>query len=298
MSNIDVFNECLLNPENVIDEYYFTDLDNLFIDNKEIISKISKLRQYLTTCSINIEKWQSNQYILDDILHLLENNTQYSEFVSFWKVLDVSYSVFVSLKVDLQKKLLLKFIDYYSKYRENNYVSKWLVYSDTTIQALYDAWSSRSKWQMGQNKIISYLKKHWIEDFVVSETAIYTNIIEMKLNFDFNKTHQWKLPDALFSINWHIFILEAKHINEWWWAQDKQLWELIDFIKQSENIENIHYISFLDWTYFNKFIMPKKTSSKINSQKNDIINLLNKNPWNFFVNTYWFEKMLDYFTGN
>ncbi len=93
----------------------------------------------------------------------------------------------------------------------------------------------------------------------------------------------------------NIFIIEAKHIKESGGAQDKQITELINFIKYQENIKNptIHYVSFLDGIYFNKFIKEingntnnnKCKKNKIQSQMNDIISHLKNNKSNFFVNT-------------
>jgi hypothetical protein len=79
-------------------------------------------------------------------------------------------------------------------------------------------------------------------------------------------------------------IIEAKHIKESGGAQDKQIDEIIKFIKHSENSKFIHYTSFLDGIYFNNFILPPK-SSKVYRQKQEIKEHLKNNPNNFFLNT-------------
>ncbi|MEJ5173416.1 MAG: hypothetical protein WHT47_06845 [Hydrogenothermaceae bacterium] len=105
------------------------------------------------------------------------------------------------------------------------------------------------------------------------------------IKYQFGIDHQGKLPDFVLKIDDHFFILEAKHIKECGGAQDKQIVELIEFIKYSEN-PNIHYISFMDGIYFNNFISTsRKNSSKVNTQKEDIEKYLKNNPHNFFVNT-------------
>jgi len=290
MDNIYLFEECLKIWEPCIDEYYFTWLDDLFIDNDDVVEKIWKLRSLITACYININKNISFEYLLDDILDILEENVKYSEFVAFWKVLDISYSSFSVLKIDQKKEILKKFIFLYCKNREFKYIEKWIVYSNSTIQALYDSWSSRSKWELGKKKLIDFLKNKGITEFFVDEQKIKNEISKNDIKFEFSNKYQWKLPDAFFyNENWEIFILEAKHINEWGWSQDKQVHELIDFISYTE--ENVHYVSFLDWTYFNKFKNIKNSSKKLLLQKQQILNNLNKNKNNYFINTYWLEKL-------
>lgn len=97
------------------------------------------------------------------------------------------------------------------------------------------------------------------------------------------------MPDAIFKFNNIIYIVEHKHLKEGGGGQDKQLLEIIDLIKYSE--DGVRYISYFDGMYFNSLINPKSTV-KINTVKNDIINNLTKCPNNFFVNTMGFEKIL------
>jgi len=89
-----------------------------------------------------------------------------------------------------------------------------------------------------------------------------------------------------------------EHIKESGGAQDKQIVEAIDFIKYSEKSEYIHYVSFLDGVYFNKFIFAdSSTESKIRKQKEDIERYLKNNPQNFFVNTAGLKEIFkDSFT--
>jgi hypothetical protein len=83
----------------------------------------------------------------------------------------------------------------------------------------------------------------------------------------------------------HFFLIEAKHIKEGGGAQDKQVAEVIEFIKYSEENEKIHYIAFMDGVYFNKFIGAIK-STKVDRQKKDIGTNLSTKKGNFFINTH------------
>ena len=91
--------------------------------------------------------------------------------------------------------------------------------------------------------------------------------------------HQDKEPDIVLKINDKSFIIEAKHIKESGGAQDKQIVELIEFIRYSEELENVHYVSFMDGIYFNNFSWAKKgDETKVNKQKRQLKSTL-------FVNT-------------
>ena len=49
---------------------------------------------------------------------------------------------------------------------------------------------------------------------------------------------------------------------------------------------------FMDGIYFNKFTW-ESTENKIINQKNAILKNLKNNPNNYFVNTYWFETLIE-----
>ena len=91
----------------------------------------------------------------------------------------------------------------------------------------------------------------------------------------------------------HFFIVEHKHMKEGWGWQNKQIVEIIDLIWWKEEW-NIHYVSFLDWIYFNRFIS-NSIDSKTMEQKEQIEINLRNNDKNYFINTEWFIKMLDIF---
>jgi len=106
------------------------------------------------------------------------------------------------------------------------------------------------------------------------------------ITYSFGKDHQDKEPDIVLKINDKFFIIEAKHIKESGGAQDKQIVELIEFIRYSEELENVHYVSFMDGVYFNNFSWAKEgDETKVNKQKKAIEEHLTNNPKNFFVNT-------------
>ncbi len=63
---------------------------------------------------------------------------------------------------------------------------------------------------------------------------------KFKIQYEFGKYHQEKEPDMVLKVNYHFFIIEAKHIKEAGGAQDKQIAELIEFIRYSEENKTLH----------------------------------------------------------
>ena len=80
-------------------------------------------------------------------------------------------------------------------------------------------------------------------------------------------------------------------------GQNKQIVEVAYFIKFSEDNQNIHYITFLDGEYSNRLF--NSQMQKIKLQRKDIIDALNNNPNNYFLNTQGFKNLLEnIFTKN
>jgi len=71
--------------------------------------------------------------------------------------------------------------------------------------------------------------------------------------------------------------------------QDKQIVEISSFINYSD--KDISYISFLDGTYFNKLFL-KAARGKVLVQRNQILESLQENPNNYFLNTAGFLYFL------
>ena len=74
-------------------------------------------------------------------------------------------------------------------------------------------------------------------------------------------------------------------------GQDKQLVEVINFIRYAENDERIHYITFMDGEYVNMLF--RSQQPKIRRQYADIVNCLKSNPGNYFVNTAGFVRPME-----
>ena len=320
--NFYYWNESLKYKENIFDDSYF--INQIIVNDEELISRVEKLRELLVTyCVLKEEQGDTEavlQKIFNNILNLIESTEQiqYTEFVAFWKTLDISYSTFKDYSNEEKKDILKSILELYCENRRKIYDG--LGYTNTTVQALYDAGASRKKGKLGIKKIetllenilnisnTEYLKVENLKDFEgkkicyllpdsnKSDKEIFDDFIKRKhLDYRFGREHQNKYPDVVIKICEHYFIIEAKHIKESGGAQDKQIVEIIEFIKYSENGDNIHYVSFLDGIYFNKFISlkDKDNKNKVLSQIRDIENALKYNKNNFFVNTYGLKLLIE-----
>jgi len=320
--NFYYWNESLKYKENILDDSYF--INQIIVNDEELISRVEKLRDLIVTYCVLKEEQRDTEAVLqkifNSILNLIESTEQiqYTEFVAFWKTLDISYSTFKDYSDEEKKDILKSILELYCENRRKIYDR--LGYTNTTVQALYDAGASRKKGKLGIRKIetllqnilnisnTEHLKVENLKDFEgkkicyllpdsnKSDKEIFDDFIKRKnLDYRFGREHQNKYPDIVIKICEHYFIIEAKHIKESGGAQDKQIVEIIEFIKYSENVDNIHYVSFLDGIYFNKFISlkDKDNKNKVLSQIRDIENALKYNKNNFFVNTYGLKLLIE-----
>jgi len=305
--NLDYWEISLKNPEPIIDEYYI--FNKLIVQNQNLIQKVERLRELITTYCVLLEiDKQALGKILDEIYMItLHKNIQYTEFIAFWKTLDLSYSSFWQLPERDRKLMLHKILEEYCEKRRKLYDE--LGYSNIVVQALYDGGVSRKKGKAGTQKITNLILQNFISAqkfgtidelrdqklgyFLPDENKVlFGEFIEnYNIKYKFGRTYQGKLPDVVLKVIDHFFIIEAKHINETGGAQDKQIAELISFINQREPSQNIHYVAFLDGLYFNYFVNPPQ-ESKVYQQKEAIENCLKRNQNNFFVNTAGFVNLL------
>jgi len=311
--NIKYWKISLENKEPIEDEYYV--FDEVIVEDKELILKVEKLRELIISYCVVIKKNKNSaEWILNDIFEIVTSidKIQYTEFIAFWKTLDMSYSVFKKLP---DKKIILdEILNKYCIHRKKLYNK--LGYSNITVQALYDSGASRKKGTAGIIKLLYLAMKifYFKEDMhlnTLGKISTYKlgyflpdkgdkNLFkefckEFNIIYQFGKDHHGKEPDIVLKIGRHFFIIEAKHIKESGGAQDKQIVETIEFIKYKEVSKCIHYLSFIDGVYFNNFIIltPNENTTKISKQKKDIERYLKSNPNNYFVNTAGLKKLFE-----
>jgi len=253
--NLDYWKISLKNPEPIIDEYYT--FNKLIVQNQNLIQKVERLRELITTYCVLLKiDRQALGKVLDEIYMIaLHKNIQYTEFIAFWKTLDLSYSSFRQISEQDRKLMLHKILEEYCEKRKKLYDE--LGYSNVVVQALYDSGVSRKKGKAGIEKItnlilqklknsqifrtIDGLRSQILGYFLPDKNKIlFDEFIEnYKIEYRFSQTYQGKLPDVVLKVKDNFFIIEAKHINETGGAQDKQIAELISFINQREPSQNV-----------------------------------------------------------
>ncbi|PIR12816.1 hypothetical protein COV49_04230 [Candidatus Falkowbacteria bacterium CG11_big_fil_rev_8_21_14_0_20_39_10] len=316
IDNLKLFEYSLNNPEPIIDEFYLKSGDliisknpqkptNLMLQNVDLLESISAYSFARKTKSS-----ATARKALKKILKIIKNkNINYSEFVSFWSVVDISYSIFCKMSGREQLKILKNITEKYIDLRHGLYST--YGYTPTTLQASKDAKAHKESGNLGIYKVSKMLdskgfkkannalikkfisgEKKYIESDKKGKKLFKDLLKYYNIDFKWSSKKENKMPDFLIRHKDDIYIIEHKHMKEGGGGQDKQINEIISFIGYSENNKKIHYISFLDGIYFNLFANKTLNKGKILNQIINIENNLKNNKQNYFVNTAGFKELL------
>lgn len=316
LNNLDLFNYSLSNPEPTIDEFYVKKGRLIISEDLKKPSSITKINSHLIECisAFNFALGKQDDKLIKEIIYeikkiIFNKNINFTEFVSFWPIVDISYSSFKKFNSKLQEEILQKITKKYIELRYNLY--NLYGYSPVTLQVGKDAKAHKESGNLGIIKVgkllisrgfINYDKES-LENFDKYDKCFIEsdkkgkklfNLILKKHNikFSWSKSKDNKMPDILIKSKKSFFIVEHKHMKESGGGQDKQINEVISFISRSESNGDIHYISFLDGVYFNLF-SERKGKGKIKTQLFNIKKCLQDNKNNYFINTSGFIKLLD-----
>lgn len=280
LNNIELFNECLENRVPNIDVIAREALNKkiipeekaeyskLLAKNTELIELIIKYNNY----NINGDSSYNSEIIskIDECLNYEGMNL--CPFSQYLMIHDLTHDIYLKELTNEEKEYL---INCYIEDRHQMYLNH--DYSDIIFQVLNDNYSHKRKTAIGVEKIRRTCEENEIyhfdgnynkEKFFLlpdnGEKEEFKYALKMfHIKFDFALSHQDKMPDA--------------------------------FIKYSER--DVYYISYLDGILFNQLIDPPKRR-KIYRSKNDILVNLQNNPYNYFVNEYGFNKLLDNLSNN
>lgn len=320
IDNVKIFDLSIKNKEPIIDKFYVKNSDLLISDNPKKPSELSLKNNELieSISAYSFAKRNRNKKLMEEIVvkisEILKNkNINYSEFVSFWSVVDISYSLFNKLSFDDKKEVLREIIEKYLELRHNIY--QLYGYSQTTIQVDKDAKAHKESGSLANKKIYHILSKYnfnlsntdSLDDFLKKDLVyiesdkkgkkLFKSIISfLNLKFKWSSGKEEKMPDFLLKYKNNIFIIEHKHMKEGGGGQNKQINEIISLISFTEkNFKKykIHYVAFLDGIYFNLLSNEiKSKSGKIFYQIKNIKENLKNNKNNYFVNTFGFEQLI------
>ncbi|MCK5320828.1 hypothetical protein KAJ61_05595 [Candidatus Parcubacteria bacterium] len=316
IDNLKLFEFSLNSPEPIIDEFYLKNGDliisknpkkptDLMLQNVDLIESVSAY-----SFSKKTKSPATAQKALKKILEIIKSkNINYSEFVSFWSVIDISYSIFCKMNDKEKLKILKNITEKYIELRHGTYSI--YGYTPTALQAGKDAKAHKESGNLGIYKVSKILnsrgfkktnnesikkfisgKKKYIESDKKGKKLFKDLLKYYKIDFKWSSKKENKMPDFLIRHKDDIYIVEHKHTKEGGGGQNNQINEIISLIGHSENNKKIHYISFLDGIYFNLFANKKLNQGKILNQINNIKNNLKNNKQNYFVNTAGFKKLL------
>jgi hypothetical protein len=287
------------NPEKQLDlEYFLIEREPKM---KEYIKSIKNIKEILITIKKLKEGKEDKNVIEKYYKKLFDNFDSYSncsELGCFVNACDTTRDL---IKEDFQS--FKRITDFFISKRilDDKAPENW-------IQAIIDTNASRKKGKLGENKLISILKKNkyklvgtW-NDFEkhkrcvtsFSKDVFYNDEVAKRLGINLKTKNQGKMLDLIIKNGKNIYILEAKHLNTGGGEQNKQIDELIKILELREAKENVFYISFLDGTYSNKLISEdiQKKSKKLFTQRNQIEKYLkSKGAKNYWVNTAGFKQL-------
>lgn len=306
LNNVEVFDECLKTPVPNIDKVAKKILNKIIIpeekkDNNELLNKNYELIKLINKYS-SLDKDEENEQkklIVNEIDNCLQcQGMNLSPFSQYLMVHDLTHDIYLS-NLTFEEKVFV--IDSYLEDRHKMYLNHG--YSDIIFQVINDNYSHKRKATLGVEKIKTTCKengiKHFKGDFDDNiffllpdngEKEQFKQALEKyHIKFEFASTHQDKMPDAFIRYKNAFVIIEHKKMKSTGGGQDKQITEIIDFIKFGER--GVYYVSYLDGILFNQLINPS-TRNKMYRSKQDILKHLENNPFNYFVNEKGFNKLI------
>jgi len=183
-------------------------------------------------------------------------------------------------------------------------------YSDAILQVMCDNYSHKRNSKTTIEKIVDVVTNRGLRHFVAGmsllesdgyfllpdkgDRAVYDDLVaRLALETMALRQEQGKLPDFVLKLGGRCVIGEAKMMKGSGGGQDKQLVEVINFIRYQERNPRVHYMVYLDGEYANMLLSDAARSSKLERQCHDIVNCLTDNPQNYFVNPSGFVKFLE-----
>lgn len=307
LDNVKLFNECLENKVPNIDIIARDALNKVIIPEEkneysELLAKNTELVELVKQYN-NYNKMGDKSHN-SEIIQKIDEPLTYEgmnlcPFSQYLMVHDLTYDIYLSELTEAEKEFV---INCYIEDRHQMYLNHG--YSDIIFQVLNDNYSHKRKSVIGVEKIKRTCEDnniyHYDGDFNEDnffllpdngEKALFKQALNIfHIKFEFATNHQDKMPDAFIKCGDKFIIVEHKKMKSTGGGQDKQITEIIEFIKYGER--NVYYVSYLDGILFNKLIDPPRRQ-KLYRSKNDVITNLTNNPYNYFVNEFGFNKLLD-----
>lgn len=308
-TNIEYFNESIIKKESTFDKNYFideviiTDAENELLKNNRRLQKTihdyADKRAEYHKLRRRMPEDEKEEFIKQIIALLSKENMNLTNFAQSFAVFDASFSLFDSMK----KNEKITFIDFILDQYVETRLKLYEEIGDGYLQILYDSHAHKRMGACGARKTAGQLNaegyirvnhielnsnEYFLPDSVKKE-KFKEFLVVNNIDCPWSKGKQSKMPDAVFRHKGTYYIVEHKHLKESGGGQDKQMTELVDLIKYTQ--DKVVYISYLDGPYFNELEMPT-VNTKTYKIKQDIIENLTQNPNNYFVNTSGFNSLI------
>ena len=317
-TNKEILRVSIANPEPIYDHYYQKEYFIISEDATKpnaLMKANRSLLDLVTAYRVNAEMGndRANEPLIAEMMRLLETkNINTSEFTSFWECCDVSYSVFRHLSQEEKKQFLHRITAEYISRRHAVYSAHG--YTATTLQVKADSFAHKRSGEQGMQKVVRILTElriplveddghsaveapdqRWLILPDKGHGSAFRSLLKRRgLSFEWSRDHKGKFPDYAVNLGEHLFVIEHKHMKELGGGQDKQIVEISEFISQTEEDANTHYVAFLDGILFNKVFAPSATG-KVAIQRDEIARALESHPSNYFVNTHGFLALMKAF---
>ena len=317
-SNLEFFDLMKDFPEQIVDPYYANSNNVVIIptqkdEQNQLTQAATDLCRYFDRFETLFEAADKDVVLINQLLHRIDDilmnvpNINYTPFCQYFMVHNLSYSIYTGMReeekrINVLKDLLISYI------RNRHHLYKMHGYSPVILQTMSDNYSHKRKGKIGINKIEKQLadvgittrltnieQDELLDSFYLfpdkgDKELFHTLLAKHHIAFRFGAQKQGKLPDVMIKIKGQYYVLEHKSMKESGGGQDKQMVEVLDFIRYSEENKQVHYITYLDGILSNRFLGHSKAKNEV--QYMDIQRILQANPQNYFVNTTTFTLLL------
>ena len=319
MTNIELFKFSGEHREPIIDPYYNRDkvvIPPTAEETNTLVERNARLIELISVfCYFREQGKDSHDLQMDmlvrEVVEILTSTDgiNFSPFSQFFMVYNSSHNSFMGYSTQEQFEFVYEMLTLYAKERHKMYMSHG--YSNSILQVVCDNYSHKRNSKTTIVKICDVLNDlgfvHKTSGSMIDDRRFYIlpDKGDKDLFLDFKqafcvamesaKTEQNKLPDMVFSVKGEYYIVEMKSMKGSGGGQDKQLTEVINFIRYSEKNKKVHYVTYLDGEYSN-LLHGSTTQPKIRCQYEDALSCLANNPGNYFLNTAGFAKLLELMT--
>lgn len=315
MTNVELFKYSGQHPEPIIDPYYNRDkivIPETIEQTNLLVQRNSRLIELVSVFSYFTEQGKDKTHpdvraLIDEVIAILTetDGINLSPFSQFFMVYNSSHNSFVGYTRDEQREFIYEMLQLYCQERHKMYLSHG--YTNSILQVVCDNYSHKRNSKTTIVKICDILERvgfvHNSDGGELFADRFYflpdkgdkNTFLTFKERYgivmESAKNEQNKLPDMVFFIGGEYYIVEMKSMKGSGGGQDKQLTEVINFIRYAEANEHVHYVTYLDGEYSN-LLHGDTTQPKIRCQYEDAMSCLRNHPGNFFLNTAGFERFI------